>query len=175
MKATVKAIVAGMALMTAFASAAVAQDQRCAPENILEYDLNKKGMTLQSYGNVSGEEGHRIELYANSDTGRWTLMEVKPDEDACFYQIGAIFFHEGEQEDDGEKTLRQSAMAYHANGDGGNEAFEFFAHQETGRWFLSRRTSAIKSTVVLAGDKYTEENNPPYQPQIKIRDMNPGQ
>lgn len=175
MKTTVTGIVAGMALVSAFANVAIAQDQRCAPESVLQYDLNRDGLTLQSYGDISGEDGHRIELYANSDTGRWTLMEIKPQEDACFYRIGAIFFHEGEQAGDGAQTNRQSAMAYHANGDGGNEAFEFFAHEATGRWFLSRRISATESEVVLAGDNYAEENNPPYQPRIRIRDFSPGE
>ena len=171
MKSSIRGTLTGIALASCFAASAMAEDgQRCASENVLIYDLQSHGETLQSRGDVTSDpEVHSIEMYANSDTGRWTLVELKDGGEACVYKVGAIFFNEGAQNGDGEKTLRQGAMALHGNGDGSNEAFEFFAHQATGRWFLSRRTSETKSEVVLAGNNYREEHNLPYQPNVRIK------
>ena len=158
----------GAALM-AFASVAEAQEQRCAPLNILEYDLQKTGQSFQSGGDVASEfEDHRMEIYANSDTGQWTMVETKAGEDACFYSLGGIFFHEGPQEGDGFKALRQSALARHGYGDGNNEAFELFVHEGTDRWVLTRRISEDKSEIVMAGRNYKEENNSPVQPIQRV-------
>lgn len=175
MKSSIKRVVTGVALASCFAASVMAEEgQRCAPENVLVYDLQTHGKTLQSRGDVtSDDELHTIEMYANSDTGEWTLLELKDGGEACVYKVGAIFFNEAAQNGDGEKTLRQSAMAFHGNGDGSNEAFEFFAHQATGRWFLTRRTSETKSEVVLAGKNYTEENNLPHQPNVRINTQAP--
>lgn len=171
----IQRIAAGMALAVAFSGAAMAQE-RCAPQNVLEYDLRNDGLSFQSGGDITSSEfsGHRMELYANGDTGRWTLMEIKDGEDACFYKVGGIYFHENESPEDGERTLRQSALARHGHGDGGNEAHEIFVHEATGRWFMTRRTSANETEILFAGDDFHEENNPPRQPVTRIRDMRPG-
>lgn len=171
----IQRIAAGMALAVAFSGAAMAQ-QRCASHDVLEYDLRSDGLSFQSGGEITSSEfeGHRMELYANSDTGQWTLMELKDGEDACFYRVGRIFFHENENPEDGERTLRQSALARHGNGDGGNEAHEIFVHEATGRWFMTRRISANKSEIIFAGQGFHEENNPPQLPITRIRDMRPG-
>lgn len=168
-------IAAGMALAVAFSGAALAQ-QRCAPYDVLRYDLERDGLSFQSAGDVTdihednNFEGHRVELYANQDTLRWTLMEIKDGEDPCFYEIGRIFFHEAPNAEDGERTQRQSALALHGNGDGSNAGFEFIVHEGTGRWFLTRLIGPDDDdiTVVLAGDNYREENNPPKPPTTRI-------
>lgn len=171
----IQRIAAGMALAVAFSGAAMAEP-RCAPQDILEYDLRNDGLSFQSGGDITSSEfeGHRMELYANSDTGQWTLMEIKDGAEACFYKVGAIYFHENESPEDGERTLRQSALARHGRGDGGNEAHEIFVHEATGRWFMTRRESANKLDIVFAGDDFHEENNPPRSPIKRIRHLRPG-
>lgn len=166
MKPIVKGLIVPLAIMSSFSGAAAfADERRCAPYDILEYDLQRKGLSLQSTGSVASDtENHSIELYANSDTGAWTIMELQGDEEPCFYQIGAVFFHESPAEEEGLKTFRQSALARHGKGDDTNAAYELYAHMSTGRWFLSRRTSPEKSEIILAGDEYTEINRTPYAP-----------
>ena len=175
MKTAIKSIAAGGMITIISAFSAAAQEQRCAPYDILEYDLHSEGQTLQSLGQVNSEDkNHKIEMYGNTETGQWTLVENRGEENSCFYSVGTVFFIEDPRDTDNKNAARHSAMARHGSGNASNEAYEFFAHQGTGRWFLSRRISETKSTVVLAGDGYEEYNSPPFEPVRRVNDFRPG-
>ena len=155
-----------IALATAFSSVSYAQDageaQECNTPKIMQYNMEQQGQTLQSTGAItSNPESEKIEIYGNTRTHGWTIVEYKNSGEACIYKLGGIFFNEGAREEDGEKTVRQSAFAYHGYGEGNNEAFELMVHEGTGRWVLSRRISEIRTEVVLAGRNYEEFNLPP--------------
>lgn len=181
-----KSAIAAFVLCAAFTGAASAQEQNCKARNLIQYDIKNKGQTLQSRGaiaskNIGGEktvyddgEEPVFEIYGNSDTLEWTMIEVQ-DEKACIYKIGGIFFNEKDREEDGTKTLRQSAHAFHGYGDANNEAFELFVHEGTGRWAMSRRISEIESKVILAGDNYEEFNLPPHSAHTTFVSYEPSQ
>lgn len=171
MHPTFRGMIAGLGLgiLPVFSGAAQAQENRCAPFDILQYDLQREGQTIQSRGTITTSPDipdHRFELYGNTYTSQWTLVEFKGEEDPCFYKVGSIFFNENAQEGDGEITNRQSGMARHGNGDGSNEMFELYVNEGTNRWVMTRRISETKADIILAGSHYEEYNSAPFNPVI---------
>lgn len=147
----------------------------CKSPDIIRYDLEKDGLTLQSAGRITNTddgkseiEGHRFEYYANQDTGRWAFIELRGEELACTMELGRVFAHEADRPEDGTKTLRQSVTAHHGSGDSGNAAFQIFAHEGTGRWIATRSISEDKIDIIFGGDGYIEENRLPLPPLVHL-------
>ena len=84
---------------------------QCKPYNLLVYNLRNNGLTFQNSGDVTSDPSVlRIEMFANSDTGQWALLQIRtPDyisgeaagadnteEAACRYKAGEVFVHESE-------------------------------------------------------------------------------
>jgi hypothetical protein len=167
---------ASMAVAAVVYSPAEAQ-QRCVSYDVMTYDLQRSGQTLQLKGDVTvrpAEEAPdpqlvtRLEIFGNTLTGRWTMVHITNDNRACLNNSGTIFFNEAAQHNPEPIVTRFGAFARHGNGDGSNQAFEIFAHPETGRWAMTLRTTNRSSSTVIGGNNFEAPRLPPYAPVTNI-------
>lgn len=178
MSKSIKSILSGafLAASIAIPSIAAAQ-QRCVPYDIMTYDLQRSGQTLQLKGDVTTRSPQepseapvitRLEFFGNTLSGRWTMLHITEDNTACLNNSGTIFFNEAVQSNSDSGVTRFGAFARHGNGNGSNQAFEVFAHPETGRWMITVRTTERRSSLVIGGNNFSAPQLEPYAPVANI-------
>lgn len=155
----------------------VEAQQRCVSYDVMTYDLHRSGQTLQLKGDVTtrapeenpdAQTAARLEIFGNISSGRWTMVNIMEDGQACLSNRGTIFFNEAADPDSEPKVTRFGAFARHGNGDASNQAFEVFAHPETGRWMMTVRTTDRRSSLVIGGNNFEALHRPSYAPITNI-------
>jgi hypothetical protein len=95
----VKAFFATVALF-AMASTALAN---CAPREIVADRLaSKYGEAVQNIG--INDRGQLVEIFANIETGSWTVVQTSPGGPACVVAAGQGFQRVGQEATQGDPT-----------------------------------------------------------------------
>jgi hypothetical protein len=82
--------IAGVIAAVLFATSAEAQGRLCAPrDKVIEQIAGKHGEAQQSYG--LQQSGAVIEIWANTDTGSWTVFVSTPEGMSCLVAVGEAF------------------------------------------------------------------------------------
>ncbi len=142
------------------------------PDTIFS-ELPCDAATLSEPGVPTYLTSHSFQMFANIDSGDWTLLNVFKATTysqygeytitkACHIAQGSIYFNQGDGAPKDKSGLSlQSIMALRANDDENNEGYSVFLDEQTGNWEIRRQTSGTDAEpeVFMSGDNYEEINS----------------